>query len=443
MCNLQYISTPCNGSTFSDSRLCSSCAYGTNRTRGSLLPTLATTSCPGVSFVINECTDGYDTADESACSSCNSNCEAANFSRGRNGQYIAELCSGQGSKDNTCARCSGRCASFATRAPGQYILGFCTGMTQFDRSCADCRLSCEPGEYIAGPRCNGESARDTTSCQRCTPDPSEENSYPVFTRNPCTGTTTEDQVWEYCEISCMEGEYMSKVCSTTSAAECSPCRTACPDGYYMQGSCDGTTNYDSVQCIPCRDCSFGQYRHGLETCNGTAAQDTVECRRCSSGCTEGQYAFAICSGKGGFDETSCKECTVCERDFPGQYNSIYGSCNGTQSQDVVSCLLNPPSSSYVGDACPANHVSYGKLDAIDTELRGSVYASLLLPLSKNVVSVVYEAVVARVQQTYGASHVLQNGDWMIVSKSIRWMANGAELVSNTRAEVFKVCCFLF
>ncbi len=259
----------------------------------------------------------------------------------------------------------------------------------------------------------------------------------MFTRNPCTGLTAQDQIWEYCELSCMEGEYISTDCSDTTPAECTACRTSCPAGFYMSGSCDGTTKYDSVQCIPCKECAQGEYRHGLDMCDGTTTEDTVECRACSTGCTEGQYAFALCSGKGGFDETSCKECTVCERDFPGQYNGIYGSCNGTQKQDAVSCTLNSAQSSYVGDACPANYFSYGKLDAIDNELRRSIYGSLML--SKDEASVVYEAIVPRVQQNYGASHVLQNGDWMLVSKSVRSMLAGQELASNTRVEVFKVC----
>lgn len=71
----------------------------------------------------------------------------------------------------------------------------------------------------------------------------------------------------------------------------------------------------------------------------------------------------------GFDDTSCKECTVCPRDRPGQYNSVYKSCNGTDREDVVVCALNPAEISFVGDACPAGYFVQGRLEAIDTEMR--------------------------------------------------------------------------
>jgi hypothetical protein len=50
--NGQYVSQRCNGTTFSDTRKCAACAYGTNRTSSI---TLAKRACPINSFVINEC----------------------------------------------------------------------------------------------------------------------------------------------------------------------------------------------------------------------------------------------------------------------------------------------------------------------------------------------------------------------------------------------------
>lgn len=434
---MQYISAPCNGSTFFDARECSSCAYGTNRTELGIV-TLASRQCDGTTFVLNECIDGASTVDESTCSQCNANCAPANFSRGQDGQYIAVLCQGPNSKDNTCEKCSGRCLSYEAHPPGQYISVFCTGLTQFDRSCEDCRTSCKPGEYIAGPRCNGETQRDTTWCEKCTPNPwPSMQVYPMFTRNPCTGDTAEDQVWEYCDLSCVEGEYISKECSKDNPIECTPCKTGCPAGFYMVGSCDGTTQYDSVQCVPCKDCAKGEYRKGLGECDGTTTYDTVQCQRCSAFCVAGEYAFGACTGKGGLDETVCKQCSVCERDFPEQYNSIYGAClGGNSTEDLVVCALNPSESSYLGDACPPKFVAHGKLDAIDTELQRMLYRSL--SLSRESKSIVYDAIVPRIQNFYGGSPVVQNGDWMLISKTVRDMATGGGLGTNTRLEIFRV-----
>lgn len=438
----QYISSSCNGTTFFDARECSSCAYGTNRTEMGVV-SLAKSSCEGTTFVLNECMDGTSTVDESMCSDCNANCAPANFSKGQDGQYISELCEGPDSKDNTCSKCSGRCLSYEAKPPGQYISVPCTGMTQFDRDCEDCRSLCKPGEYIAGPRCNGETQQDTTYCQKCTPNPWPElQRYPMFTQNPCTGATAEDQVWEYCDLSCMEGEYILKECTRESPIQCTACRTSCPAGFYLTGSCDGTTQYDAVQCVPCKDCARGEYRQGLDKCDGTTDHDTIECKRCSGSCREGYYAFGACTGKGSFDETACKECTVCERDFPEQYNSIYGAClGGNSTEDAVVCAQNPVDSSYLGDACPANYVAYGKLDAVDTELRRMLYGSL--SLSNQSQSIVYDAIVPRIQLFSGGSPVVQNGDWMIVSKSVRDMASGRDLDTNTRVEKFKVRCLWF
>lgn len=144
----------------------------------------------------------------------------------------------------------------------------------------------------------------------------------------------------------------------------------------MQGSCDGTTKYDSVQCIRCRDCAPGEYR-GLGVlgavsnslsipCNGSTSHDNVVCVPCGTRCSDGQYTFAVCSGSGFLDETSCKECSVCDRDYAGQYNGVYGSCNGSQVEDAVVCSLSPRENSFLGDSCAPGFFAYGRLDAIDT-----------------------------------------------------------------------------
>jgi len=161
--NGQFVSKPCSGATYMDARECSRCMYGKNRT--GYPPSLARKQCPlTTQFVLNECVDGVSTVDESTCSQCNENCASANYTAGSDGQYIYELCSSLVDRDNVCAKCSGRCLSYEANPPGQYIIGFCTGTTLFDRTCAACRLSCTPGTYIAGERCNGETNQDTTTC---------------------------------------------------------------------------------------------------------------------------------------------------------------------------------------------------------------------------------------------------------------------------------------
>jgi hypothetical protein len=322
--------------------------------------------CASGSFVIDECITGMGISDQSYCTTCNSNCLGANYSLGEDGQYISKLCISETNRDNECAKCSGRCRSFNAYPPGQYIVGFCTGTTIFDRQCADCRISCPRNQYIAGERCNGYSNADTTYCAQCTPQPV---LYPTYTTSPCTGTTSTDQTWTRCSLLCGNGEYVSEDCTETSATKCSKCKAKCAAGYFMTGSCDGTTKYDTIECVPCKSCARGQYRGNASACNGSTTYDTIQCKDCRSKCGQGQYVFGACSGLMNLDETSCKECTVCPRDKPNQYNSIYRSCNGSDTEDVVVCALNSRENSFVGDKCLPGHFSYGRMDAIDSELK--------------------------------------------------------------------------
>jgi hypothetical protein len=217
----QYLSSRCNGSTFVDTGVCVSSRYGRNGLAALQVCTYGT-------VVLNECLTGMDAVDESVCTACVSNCKPANYSAGEDGQYILDLCK-KSPWDNTCAKCSSQCQSHVGKPPGQYIIGFCTGLTQFDRKCADCRISCQPGEYIAGPSCTGETPVDTTYCTPCTPRPSDSHVTP----NPCTGATRMDQKWEICSNLCPAGNYVSNECTETSYTDCQACKTSCPTGYYM------------------------------------------------------------------------------------------------------------------------------------------------------------------------------------------------------------------
>jgi hypothetical protein len=304
--NGQYISPPCSGLTTYDSRGCTSCRFGSANANNALVNgSYANRTCSTGSYVINECTSGLDTMDRSECSECPSNCNAANYSINEDGQYISELCTTSGRLGNTCSKCTGRCLSFAASPPGEYINGFCTGLTLLDKTCLQCRSRCDAGQYISGSRCNGETDADTTSCKPCTPKPAN-SSTTVFTLNPCTGTTTSDQNWTTCSLSCPAGQYVSRDCTETTPTECRACKTVCPAGYYLSGSCDGTTKYDTIQCIGCKDCLAGQYRGNLGTCNGSTAYDPIRCTACRENCSNGEYVFGLCSGLMDFDETSCK-----------------------------------------------------------------------------------------------------------------------------------------
>lgn len=381
-------------------------------------------------------------ADLSACSQCNQNCKSANYSKGEDGQYILELCSSTVQKDNTCAKCSGRCLSHLAQPPnGQYIVGFCSGTTQVDRTCADCRISCPAGSYIAGERCTGEAPQDTTWCEPCTLKPGDL----YFTLNPCTGVTTRDQKWEPCRLQCPAGQYVSRDCTQTSPTECSPCKQTCPAGYYMQGFCDGTTKYDTIQCMPCKTCAEGQFRKGLAACNGSTTLDTVACTDCGLGCRAGEYVFGRCTGLSSFDDTVCKGCTVCDRDFPLQYNSIRGSCSdGTDTENNVACSLNAPEFAYPGDTCPPGYFTVGKLDSIDTELQRVARASLMAASAaiNNKSSAAnwqlrYDALVPNTNTI--SPTMRAGGTYMLVSTSVVDQAsNGQQLLAtNTRLEVFR------
>ena len=128
----QYISNPCNGSTFSDTRQCSACRYNS-------------TSCGSGSYTINLCTSGSDLVDRTMCSTCNANCRRANFSIADPGQFIGVTCGEipNSNGDNACVTCTASCAV------GSYISAPCTGLTQQDTQCSSCKTQCATDEFIS------------------------------------------------------------------------------------------------------------------------------------------------------------------------------------------------------------------------------------------------------------------------------------------------------
>lgn len=218
-------------------------------------------------------------------------------------------------------------------------------------------------EFINGS-CTGTQPFDESRCSKCTPQPTPNH----YTPNPCDGQTRTDQQWLSCATSCPAGQYISSPCTNTTRLGCTECKRQCPAGFFMRGSCTGNEYYDAVQCVACKEsCGAGQYRSTL--CAGNLTYDTVTCKSCRTQCAEGEYIFGRCGGAGSFDETSCVQCKVCPRDRPNAYNSIYRSCNGSDTEDVVVCALNQFNQTMPGDACPA-----GNIDCISLSL--SLYSAV-------------------------------------------------------------------
>lgn len=257
-CSLDnYISKPCNGSTFYDTRQCSLCKYNA-------------TSCGAGSYTINLCTSGRDVQDTTKCSTCNQNCKPANFSSGYAGQFIFAACASGGDGNNQCANCISSCGA------GMFVSSACTGLTQTDTQCSPCRSRCASDEFIAGT-CGGISLVDATNCTKCTARPSTLH----YTKNPCDGTTRSDQTWLLSSAVCGRGQYIAADPTSTETIQCKDCKTTCPPGFYMQGTCQGNKYTDEVSCVACSSCPKGQYRQGLlSTCNGTNTIDTVQCVDC-------------------------------------------------------------------------------------------------------------------------------------------------------------------
>lgn len=111
------------------------------------------------------------------------------------------------------------------------------------------------------------------------------------------------------------------------------------------------------------------------------------------------------------DETKCIKCKDCAGDAPNQYNSVYRSCNGSDTQDVVVCALNPPTHAMVGDTCPEGHFAVGMLTAIDGPLRQSIAAGS----SSYSAAVQFTGIVPFVHQMYPSVRIGTN---VMVSMSV-------------------------
>lgn len=255
-----YIAALCNGSTYTDTKICNQCRYNS-------------TSCSQGSYAIGLCSSGLDLQDRTQCSACNANCKPSNFSSypapGYSGQFIRNVCGTTG--DNECQTCLSSCGQ------SSFISEPCSGLTRKNTQCSPCRTRCAVDEYIDGVTCSGITLTDTTSCRKCT----NRTSPLAFTLNPCDGTTRQNQGWTISAAICKPGEYIALDATDTQPITCLPCKVQCTaPGFYMQGTCQGNTYADTVTCVPCASCASGKYRSGLSQCNGSNAFDTVTCKDC-------------------------------------------------------------------------------------------------------------------------------------------------------------------
>lgn len=192
----QYMIKPCNGTTYYDMRECGNCKYNSSTCPAGpffflclVLPCIfffkTEKSLGGAgTYVINECLNGLDQQDRTNCTNCNNNCEAANFSIGKAGQFIRYPCTGiDGNKDNVCQNCLTTCGQ------DNYVSAPCTGLNQQDTQCSPCKKKCADDEFIQGT-CTGTTLKDVTSCVKCTPKPGPK----YYTLNQCNGATRQDQV---------------------------------------------------------------------------------------------------------------------------------------------------------------------------------------------------------------------------------------------------------
>jgi hypothetical protein len=123
------------------------------------------------------------------------------------------------------------------------------------------------------------------------------------------------------------------------------------------------------------------------------------------------------------------------------YNSIYGDCDsGQDKQDGVTCALNGVDFSFPGDECPAGYFAAGNLQRIDTEFRRVVGASLNAAAAasaapgRNLV-LEYDGFV----NAHGVTNnYLYNGEYLLVSSTVRDADTDEVVASSTGMETFKV-----
>ena len=113
---------------------------------------------------------------------------------------------------------------------------------------------------------------------------------------------------------CPEGQYISRLHTTTSDIQCLPC-PVCPLGYYRdRADCLPDRWRDAslpAKCIPCATCDPGYYLDASK-CNPAGIYGSVksqDCRSCNSICGDMENIVGIpCSGRAIYNTQSCQRC---------------------------------------------------------------------------------------------------------------------------------------
>ena len=316
---------PCTNFTQGD---CVACEDGKFKTgQNSDTTCTACSTCAANQFVLQNCTSSSNTV----CGNCTLSCQA--------GFYLTPCTSttsgnctacGDGTFKLASTPAATSCTSCTLSCPvNQYITSNCTSSQ--DITCGRCLTSCPAGQYLEP--CTQYS---NGTCKSCTLGQDFKSLAGNSTR--CTA----------CTASCAPGMYMSKNCTLTSDAECTPCSPTCPAGKFFTGC----TTFQNSTCTDCEDTKTFK----------VGSNNQTFCDQCSSECdAPDQYISANCT------KTSNRACLTCLKECgPGLRvrpctllsNAACIACaNGTfknntdNRTDCTTCTATCPSGQYVSANC--------------------------------------------------------------------------------------------
>lgn len=245
------------------------------------------------------------------------------------GSFVSGRCSGAGRSDTTCSLCRTACKAgqkgVVPQRPGEYIAGQCTGKTFGDvQSCIPCK-TCPEGEWPSGV-CDGLSYADSIVCTPCATMASCPNATHYYLQGNCA----------------------------VEEVKCQLCDPPCDTSLYVETRACGQDGQNRI-CTPKTLCLEPQCPAGFwESVPCTVATGPKVCSRCSK-CREGEYVAQACSAK---QDTQCLPCRSSCRDLSATKNGMIGTCNSTDTYDVVQCTY---SATPVAQACAADEWLAGTL----------------------------------------------------------------------------------
>jgi hypothetical protein len=154
----------------------------------------------------------------------------------------------------------------------------CISLLSPPQTCKECTTTCAVGKYL-GPACSSDSYSDTAclDCIKCNPG----------FKSSCTGLTRTDEGCVACEA-CDIGFRITGGCPW-GIHKCEACTELCDAGYYMAADCTGNTTLDDTHCMPCANCSVGQYISS-GCLKGRTDYDTHTCAACPD-CSDFSKSF--------------------------------------------------------------------------------------------------------------------------------------------------------